>query len=666
MKNIRILFSAFVVGVVMLISNTAHATKWVVNVQNFSFSPSNLPNVIVGDTIRWVWINGSHTTTSTTIPAGAASWDHPLNSSNTFYEYHVTIAGNYNYKCTPHEGMGMVGSFTATTVIPTLTGISPNQAVQGDSFMATITGSNTNFTGSPAVSLSFSGNPGEIINATSVTVISPTVLHAQFTIPVSASVGLWDVHVNTLVLQNGFTVIQAVPVILSMSPNSANQGDSFTGTVIGQYTNWTGTPSVYLSFSGNPGEIITGTNVVVVNSTHVTANFAIPSNASPGNYTVHVDALQLPNGFTVIEVVPAITFMSPNFAHQGDSFNGTVYGQNTSWTGTPSVYLSYSGNPSEIINGSNVVVVTNTEVTADFTIPSDASTGNYTVHVDALIQDNGFTVLAALVPALSSISPDNGLQGHLVPATITAENTSFVGTNPSVSLSLHANPSETIPGTNVAVLNNITLTADFDIPYVATPGLWDLHVDALVLQNSFSVIDVIPYLVSINPDSANQGEQVTSLITAVDSRFTLSAPAVSLSFTGNPSEVIDASSVNILSDTQLEAVLDIPIGALAGSWDVHVDDMVLTQGFTVNLLSGIGDPREILIRTYPNPAGQLFFIENAAGADVTVFNTEGKNIVAQKITSEKQAIDISRLSPGIYIVRIRINGIDRVEKLLVN
>jgi len=178
MKNITILVSAFVVGVIMLISNTANATKWVVNVQNFSFSPSNLPNVIVGDTIRWVWISGTHTTTSTTIPAGAASWNHPITSSNTFYEYHVTIAGNYNYVCTPHAGMGMIGSFTATALTPILVSISPNQAVQGDSFLATITGSNTNFNGSPAVSLSFSGNPSEIINGSNVVVTSNTELTA--------------------------------------------------------------------------------------------------------------------------------------------------------------------------------------------------------------------------------------------------------------------------------------------------------------------------------------------------------------------------------------------------------------------------------------------------------------------------------------------------------
>ncbi len=87
------------------------ATKWIVNVQNFSFSPSSLPSVYLGDTVRWVWISGSHTTTNTVIPASAPTWDNPINVSNQFFEYIPTLSGTYNYKCTPHEGMGMIGSF---------------------------------------------------------------------------------------------------------------------------------------------------------------------------------------------------------------------------------------------------------------------------------------------------------------------------------------------------------------------------------------------------------------------------------------------------------------------------------------------------------------------------------------------------------------------------
>jgi plastocyanin len=549
----------FLFGLILSISFQANATKWIVNVQNFSFSPSNLPGVAVGDTIKWVWINGSHTTTSTTIPGSAASWDEPITSSNTFYEYPVTAAGSYNYVCTPHAGMGMVGSFTAIVVTPVLVSIVPNQALQGASFLATITGSNTNFSGSPSVNLSYSNNGFEIINATSVTVISPTVIHAQFTIPPSASVGLWDVHVNSLVLDNGFTVNEAIP---------------------------------------------------------------------------------------------AITFMDPNFAHQGDSFNGTIYGENTTWSGNPSVSLSFSGDPGEIITGTNVVVVNNTQITADFSIPSDASIGNYSVHVDDMEQANGFTVLSAQVPALAGIDPDNGEQGYTVSSTITAENTSFEGTSPAVSLSLHANPGEIVSGSNVVVVNNTTLTADFNLPYDASPGLWDLHVDDLSLDNSFTVLEVTPSIVSIDPDAANQGESVTSQVLAEDSHFTVEEPIVSLSFSSDPEEIIYASDVSILSDTELHATFNIPTDASTGKWDVHVGSMILVEGFTVNLLAGLGDLNKNDISIYPNPASEKFSIENVSNATVTIFDSNGSKIASQYITETNKTFDISNLPVGIYLVNI--------------
>jgi plastocyanin len=465
---------------IVLNINEAQATKWIVNVQNYSFSPSNLPNVIVGDTIRWVWVSGSHTTTSTTIPAGAASWDHPITSGNPTYEYRVTVAGNYNYKCTPHAGMGMVGSFTATGPTPALVSINPDQATQGDTFTATIVGSNTNFNGSPSVSLSFSGNPNETINATDVTVLSSTVLHAQFTIGMSASVGLWDLHVGALSLADCFTVNQAP------------------------------------------------------------------------------------------------------------------------------------------------------------------------------------------IPSILSISPDNGGQGSLVSATITGENTLWSGNSPVVLLALHVNPAEVITGININVLSNTALSADFDLPYDATPGLWDLYIDTLELQNCFTVIDVVPYLVSIEPDSANQGEQVTTLITAADSRFTLLNPSISLSYSLNSSEVITASNISVLNDFQAEAVFDIPAEASAGSWDVNVDDMILSSGFTINLLSGITNESSLAaVRIYPNPASQALFIENARGALLTIIATGGETVISLRINSEKQGIDVGNLTRGIYIVRMRIDGREKSEKLLL-
>ena len=133
MKKIITLFSGFILLIGVLTTTDANATKWVVTVQDFFFSPANLPNVVVGDTIEWEWVNGDHTTTSTTIPAGAATWNATLSSTNTSFEYHVTVAGTYNYQCDFHVSLDMTGSFTAAAssgvgdnaTVPFIT-ISPN------------------------------------------------------------------------------------------------------------------------------------------------------------------------------------------------------------------------------------------------------------------------------------------------------------------------------------------------------------------------------------------------------------------------------------------------------------------------------------------------------------------------------------------------------------
>jgi len=127
MKKIVFSLPAFIVLLIILPIATVSAHKVVITVQNFSFSPASISNVVVGDTIRWEWIEGTHTTTSTAVPTGAASWNSPITSSNTFFEYKVTEPGVYNYKCNIHAAMGMVGTFTASVV----TGITDITSVFG-------------------------------------------------------------------------------------------------------------------------------------------------------------------------------------------------------------------------------------------------------------------------------------------------------------------------------------------------------------------------------------------------------------------------------------------------------------------------------------------------------------------------------------------------------
>jgi plastocyanin len=112
----------------LLFSFNANAATWQVNVSDFQFSPANLPNVHIGDSVKWVWTGPTeHTTTSSTVPSGASSWSEVLNGSNTTYIYVVTTAGSYAYFCIPHPFM--TGSFNASPI-----GITPIQGEIPKSF----------------------------------------------------------------------------------------------------------------------------------------------------------------------------------------------------------------------------------------------------------------------------------------------------------------------------------------------------------------------------------------------------------------------------------------------------------------------------------------------------------------------------------------------------
>ena len=89
----------------------SRAATTMVNVSDNVFTPNNF-TVAVGDTILWMWVNGTHTTTSTTIPMGASSWDQVIDQNTTSYMYVVSTAGTYNYRCTFHFQMGMIAQFT--------------------------------------------------------------------------------------------------------------------------------------------------------------------------------------------------------------------------------------------------------------------------------------------------------------------------------------------------------------------------------------------------------------------------------------------------------------------------------------------------------------------------------------------------------------------------
>ena len=80
-----------------------------------NFTPQNLGNIAVGDTIVWQQGSGSHDTVSANIPAGATAWASLLIKDIGTFSRTFTVAGNYRYYCSVHSNATEANLATQST-----------------------------------------------------------------------------------------------------------------------------------------------------------------------------------------------------------------------------------------------------------------------------------------------------------------------------------------------------------------------------------------------------------------------------------------------------------------------------------------------------------------------------------------------------------------------
>ncbi len=108
-QMINVVFALFL----MICTESIRAKTHVINfggTLGLTYSPSSF-SASIGDTVQWVGDFSAHPLSSTTIPANAPTWH--MATGNTF-NYRITVAGDYHYKCDTHVGAGMIGSFSAS------------------------------------------------------------------------------------------------------------------------------------------------------------------------------------------------------------------------------------------------------------------------------------------------------------------------------------------------------------------------------------------------------------------------------------------------------------------------------------------------------------------------------------------------------------------------
>ncbi len=166
----------------------------------------------------------------------------------------------------------------------------------------------------------------------------------------------------------------------------------------------------------------------------------------------------LPNigAMSVSPIIPSLTSITPNVGTQNHTTSVTLSGANFTFD-TPTILVSGSG-----ITVSNLVVVSDTTITADLVVSAGAATGVRTVRVETAEGDSttvNFTINVSSDPTITSITPSSGYQTSTIAFTITGTNL----TGGSVAIS-----GTGITVQNVVVVNSTTITGQFVIGATAS------------------------------------------------------------------------------------------------------------------------------------------------------------------------------------------------------
>ncbi len=536
---------------------------------------------IQGQTLSNVTLTGTYLTGATSVSFGTSITVNSLTvNSPTQITANITIdpaaaPGARSVTVTTPGGSSapLANAFTVNPAPPTITGVSPNQGIQGQTLSNVIL-TGTYLTGATSVDF------GSGITATIVSIDSPTQITASITIDGTAAEGTRIVSINTpggtATLPGGFTVTAPVPVpvppptITGVSPDSADQDQALDVVITG--SNLSGATTVDF------GAGITVTSFTVNSSTQITANITIDPAAAPGARSITVttpggSSAPLANAFTVNPAPPTVTSISPNQGIQGQTLNGVII-TGTYFTGATSVSFG-SG-----ITVNSLDVNSPTQITANITINPAAAPGTRSITVttpggSSVPLANAFTVNPAL-PTVTSISPNQGIQGQTLNGVI------ITGTYLTGATSVSFGSGITVNSLDV---NSPTqITANITINPAAAPGTRSITVttpggSSAPLANAFTVNPALPTVTSISPNQGIQGQTLNGVIIT----GTYLTGATSVDFGSG----ITATIVSIDSSTQITASLTIDGIAAEGTRIVSINTpggtATLPGGFTVTV-----------------------------------------------------------------------------------
>ncbi|MCP4146339.1 MAG: hypothetical protein GY757_01190 [bacterium] len=431
------------------------------------------------------------------------------------------------------------------------------------------------------------------IIATGIVVIPPNQIICDFDLT-GVAVGAWDVEVTNIDnqavgLAGGFSVTSTAltPTITSITPNSGINNSIVSITNLAGSDFQTGA-TIRLQMTNQPD--IVGTTVNVTSPNLIRCDFDL-TGAVAGARDVYVENPggendSLAGAFLIMNPAPTITSVSPNSGSNNESVTVTLTGTNFEAGTLPSLQRADETD----IAASAVTLVSSTTLTCAFNL-NGATAGSWNLYVENADEQTGsladaFTITPP-TPTITSISPASGANNASV--TVTIDGTNFLA---GITAALQRTRASDIAGTGVTVVSSTRITCTFDL-IGATLGSWDVFLlnsngRYVTFTAGFLVTEPAPTVSVISPASGVNNGTVTITVTGTWFQTGAMASLQKEVQTDKKKalEIINASSVTVVSGTQLICVFNIN-NAAAGAWDFVVENpdeqsFTFPGAFTVN------------------------------------------------------------------------------------
>jgi len=478
-------------------------------------------------------------------------------------------------------------SFSVVVAQPTLSVVDPGAGMQGSqNLIVNIIGQFTAFDSTTT----FNFGQGVTVNGPP-TILGPTIATQSISIAQLANLGGRSVVSSTpdastanqiTVGGAGFSVTPSLALILSVTPNTAQQGNTVSVVVTGQNTHWNGSTT----FQFGAGIVVTSTSVT--GNTTANLTLAIPAYAPEGPTYVQATTLgeiaTLYNGFVVQAGTPYLLSSGPGSEPQQGSAVFTILSQATNWSNATPPVVSYGPG----IDLTNVNVTGPTSMTVNGYVEPTATVGwrNLTVSTGSQTLGLNYAVYVSPGPAvINSVSPNTGGQGVNLPSVvISGTNTHWVQGTTTLNF-----PDVLV--NSWSVTSPTTITANITVNASAPAG--QVSVTATTLgevatgTNVFTISQTQPELLAVVPSSGAQGANKTITLTGQYTSFNTAAGCSPNCTTANFGTGITVNSVNALSTSSLQANITISPTTTLGYRNVSVTSgsqvVSMTNAFNVTV-----------------------------------------------------------------------------------